>query len=185
MVLALSQADAALSELSGVGRHLPNPHLLIAPYIRREAVLSSRIEGTRTGMNELWLEDVGAEGRCVENADVQEVRNYIQALEYGIQRLADLPLSLRLVREVHARLMQGVRGKHKQPGEFRPAHAFSVGVDNGYLINRVQQRRHLCQRYLRPHHLLPRAASHPVLRADPQPAIRGGGVDQHDVNRLC
>jgi Fic family protein len=70
-------------------------------------------------MNELWLEDVEAEGRRVENADVQEVRNYIQALQYGIQRLADLPLSLRLVREVHARLMQGVRGEHATPGEFR------------------------------------------------------------------
>ncbi len=119
MVLALSQADAALSELSGLGRHLPNPHLLIASYIRREAVQSSRIEGTHTGMNELWLEDVEAEGRRVENVDIQEVRNYVQALEYGIQRLADLPLSLRLVREVHARLMQGVRGEHATPGEFR------------------------------------------------------------------
>ncbi len=119
MVMALSQADAALSELSGLGRHLPNPHLLIAPYIRREAVLSSRIEGTRTGMNELWLEDVEAEGKHPENADVQEVRNYIQALEYGIQRLAELPLSLRLVREIHEKLMQGVRGEHATPGEFR------------------------------------------------------------------
>ncbi|MCU0486040.1 MAG: Fic family protein [Anaerolineales bacterium] len=119
MALALSKADAALSELSGVGRYLPNPHLLIAPYIRREAVLSSRIEGTRTSLNELWLGDLETEGRRVENADIQEVRNYIQALEYGIQRLANLPLSLRLVREVHARLMQGVRGEHATPGEFR------------------------------------------------------------------
>jgi Fic family protein len=119
LVLALSQADAALSELSGSGRHLPNPHLLITPYIRREAVLSSRIEGTKAELSDLWLGDVESREKPAETADIKEVRNYVTALEYGIQRLADLPLSLRLVREIHAHLMEGVRGDQATPGEFR------------------------------------------------------------------
>ncbi len=119
LVLALSQADAALSELSGSGRHLPNPHLLIAPYIRREAVLSSRIEGTKAELSDLWLRDVESGEKRPDTEDVHEVRNYVTALQYGIQRLADLPLSLRLVREIHAHLMEGVRGDQATPGEFR------------------------------------------------------------------
>jgi Fic family protein len=119
LVLALSRADAALSELSGLGRQLPNAHLLIGPYVRREAVLSSRIEGTRASLNDLWLDEVspGAEGGDPE--DVREVRNYVAALEHGLQRLRELPLSLRLVREIHERLMRGVRGDRATPGEFR------------------------------------------------------------------
>lgn len=119
MVLALSRADAALSELSGLGRHLPNPNLLIAPYVRREAILSSRIEGTKTNLAELLLDEVEAGTTGEADADVSEVRNYVVALEYGIKRLTSLPLSLRLVREIHARLMKGVRGNYATPGEFR------------------------------------------------------------------
>ncbi|MBW8877315.1 MAG: Fic family protein [Acidobacteria bacterium] len=117
LVLALSRADAALSELSGLGRQLPNPHLLIAPYMRREAVLSSRIEGTRTSLSDLLLDEVETER--TQDADIQEVRNYVDALEYGLERLRELPLSLRLVRELHERLMRGVRGDKATPGEFR------------------------------------------------------------------
>lgn len=117
LVLALSRADAALSELSGLGRQLPNPHLLISPYMRREAVLSSRIEGTRTSLSDLLRDEVEAER--TPDADTQEVRNYVTALEYGLERLRELPLSLRLVREMHERLMQGVRGDQATPGEFR------------------------------------------------------------------
>ena len=117
LVLALSRADAALSELSGLGRQLPNPHLLIAPYVRREAVLSSRIEGTRASLSDLLLDE--ADGDRPADADVREVRNYVAALEDGLERLRDLPLSLRLVRELHERLMQGVRGDRATPGEFR------------------------------------------------------------------
>jgi cell filamentation protein, protein adenylyltransferase len=117
LVLALSRADAALSELSGLGRQLPNPHLLIGPYVRREAVLSSRIEGTRASLSDLLLDEVETD-RAVD-ADVREVRNYVAALEYGLERLRELPLSLRLVRELHERLMQGVRGDRATPGEFR------------------------------------------------------------------
>ena len=119
LVLRLSRADAALSELSGLGRHLPNPHLLIAPYVRREAVLSSRIEGTTTSLAELLLEEIAAGSTRRDPDDVREVRNYVTALEYGVTRLRTLPLSLRLVRELHARLMKGVRGEHATPGEFR------------------------------------------------------------------
>jgi Fic family protein len=123
LALALSQADAALGELSGIGRLLPNPHLLIASYIRREAVLSSRIEGTRTSLVDLFLNEAAgdrtSERAGPDAADVHEVRNYVAALEQGLRRLAELPLSLRLVRELHGRLMEGVRGEWATPGEFR------------------------------------------------------------------
>jgi len=119
LTLTLSRADAALSELSGVGRHLPNPHLLIAPYVRREAVLSSRIEGTRASLSDILLDELKADIPHGDEADVREVRNYVTALEYGVGRLKTLPLSLRLVRELHEKLMQGVRGGHATPGEFR------------------------------------------------------------------
>ncbi|HEX6898800.1 MAG TPA: Fic family protein [Thermoanaerobaculia bacterium] len=117
LVLALSRADAALSELSGLGRQLPDPNLLIAPYVRREAVLSSRIEGTRASLSDLLLDE--AEVEPSRDGDVREVRNYVEAMEYGLERLRDLPLSLRLVRELHERLMRGVRGDMATPGEFR------------------------------------------------------------------
>jgi len=119
LVMALSRADAALSELSGLGRHLPNPHLLIAPYVRREAVLSSKIEGTHTELPDLYLEEMQPGTTRRDPDDVREVRNYIAALDHGVRRLARLPLSLRLVREVHGRLMRGVRGEYATPGEFR------------------------------------------------------------------
>lgn len=119
LVLALSRADTALSELSGLGRLLPNPHLLISPYVRREAVLSSRIEGTRASLSDILLNEMGAGLPPGDEADLREVRNYVTALEYGVRRLKRLPLSLRLVRELHARLMTGVRGNIATPGEFR------------------------------------------------------------------
>ncbi len=118
-VVLLSQADAALSELSGLGRHLPNPHLLITPYVRREAVLSSRIEGTKTNLAELLLDEADAKEITQDPDDVREVRNYVRALEKGLRRLKKLPLSLRLVRELHGELMRGTRGAHATPGEFR------------------------------------------------------------------
>lgn len=119
-VRMLSRADAALSELSGLGKLLPNPHLLIAPWLRREAVLSSRIEGTRASLSDVLIDEIGGEHSGPRTgADVHEVRNYVLALEEGIQLLADLPLSKRLTRSLHARLMKGVRGDKATPGEFR------------------------------------------------------------------
>ncbi len=120
LALALSKADAALSELSGLGGQLPNPHLLIAPYIKREAVLSSRIEGTKASLSDLLIDEIeDGRGKRTDADDIKEIRNYIDALEHGITRLAELPLSLRLIREIHAKLMQGVRGDGATPGEFR------------------------------------------------------------------
>ncbi len=121
LVNALSRADARLSELSGIGSQLPNPHLLIAPYMRQEAVLSSRIEGTQTNLAGLFEDELRpAEVQTsVERSDAREVGNYVRALQFGIERLATLPLSLRLVRELHAHLMAGVRGGDRNPGEFR------------------------------------------------------------------
>jgi len=119
LVLALSRADGALSELSGLGRQLPDPHLLIAPYLRQEAVLSSRIEGTVTTLSELLIDQAGGATTERERDDLREVRNYVTAMEHGLARLAKLPLSLRSVREVHEQLMRGVRGGTSAPGEFR------------------------------------------------------------------
>jgi Fic family protein len=115
---ALSMADRAIGRLAGEGRRLPNPHLLIRPFVRREAVLSSRIEGTQATLGELLAAEAGA---SVERspADLREVGNYVAALEFGVERLRTLPLSLRLVKELHERLMLGVRGNAATPGEFR------------------------------------------------------------------
>jgi Fic family protein len=115
---ALSAADRAVGRLAGEGRRLANPHLLIRPFVRREAVLSSRIEGTQATLGELLAAEAGA---TVERspADLREVGNYVVALEYGVERLRKLPLSLRLVRELHEKLMEGVRGDVATPGEFR------------------------------------------------------------------
>ena len=114
----LSEADRAVGRLAGEGGRLPNPHLLMRPFVRREAVLSSRIEGTQATLGELLAAEAGA---AVDRSpdDLREVANYVVALEYGIERLTKLPLSLRLVRELHARLMHGVRGDAATPGEFR------------------------------------------------------------------
>lgn len=114
---ALSEADRSLSELSGIARTLPNPHLLIRPFMRREAVLSSRIEGTQASLSELFFfEAAGSES---PQSDVREVSNYVKALEHGLSRLSELPLCLRLIREMHQALLEGVRGDRARPGEFR------------------------------------------------------------------
>jgi Fic family protein len=118
IALALSQADAALSELSGLGRYLPNPDLLIAPYVKREAVASSRIEGTQADLNDLLLDELAPQ-RTSPTSDVLEVRNYIAALKLGMEKLEKLPLASRLIRDMHRVLMRDVRGEHATPGEFR------------------------------------------------------------------
>ena len=118
LVAALSTADLAIGRLGGEGRRLPNPHLLVRPFVRREAVLSSRIEGTVSGLDDLLAAEAGAPVRR-NAADLQEVANYVTALEYAVERLGTLPLSLRLVREAHRLLMTDVRGDAATPGEFR------------------------------------------------------------------
>jgi Fic family protein len=114
----LAEAERAVGELNGVGRRLPNPHLLINPFLRQEAVLSSRIEGTAAGLQDLLLFEA-APTIDPEHVDVHEVANYVAALELGFSLLERMPVCLRLIREVHARLMEEVRGQEKRPGEFR------------------------------------------------------------------
>ena len=118
LVNSLSRADFLIGKLAREGHKLPNPHLLIRPFITREAVLSSKIEGTQATLGEILAADAGAHVKQNPD-DLQEVQNYIVALDYGLQRLKDLPLSLRLLKEIHEHLMQGVRGSHATPGEFR------------------------------------------------------------------
>src|SRR5258708_2038570 len=114
----LSQSDAALSELSGLGGYLPNPDVLIAPYVKREAVASSRIEGTQADLSDLLLDEIEPK-RTPAGSDVYEIRNYVAALNLGIRKLDTLPIANRLIRELHAVLMKGVRGQEKTPGEYR------------------------------------------------------------------
>ncbi len=135
LVRALSDADRTIGRLAGEGGRLPNPHLLIRPFVRREAVLSSRIEGTQATLGELLAVEAGA---AVERspADLREVGNYVVALEYGIMRLKKLPLSLRLVRELHEKLMTGVRGEPAAPGEFRRSQNW-IGPPGATLANAV------------------------------------------------
>jgi Fic family protein len=118
VVNALSRADFLLGKLAREGSRLPNPHLLMRPFIMREAVLSSKIEGTQATLGEILAANAGANVKQNPD-DLQEVQNYIKALDYGLKRLEELPLSLRLIKEIHEQLMQGVRGFHATPGEFR------------------------------------------------------------------
>lgn len=121
LIARLSDAERALGELAGVGQMLPNPHLLINPFLRREAVLSSRIEGTVTDLQQLLLFEAEAVEASDEAAvaDAREVSNYVRALEYGLRRLRDMPVSLWLIRDLHAQLLEDVRGEDQRPGEFR------------------------------------------------------------------
>lgn len=119
LVTALSAADRALGELRGLGGTLANPHLLLRLLARREAVLSSRIEGTRASLDDLLAYEAAQSSFLEPGSDVREVHNYVRALEYGLERINTLPVSLRLIRELHARLMEGVRGDVWTPGEFR------------------------------------------------------------------
>lgn len=114
----LSRADRALGRLDGSIRTLPNPDLFIFMYVRKEAVLSSQIEGTQSSLNDIL--EVEADIFDSERPrDVDEVLNYVRAMNYGLERLAELPLSNRLVREIHNVLLSGVRGGNAQPGEWR------------------------------------------------------------------
>ncbi|HEY2055000.1 MAG TPA: Fic family protein [Solirubrobacterales bacterium] len=112
----LAEAEAALGRLAAIGGLVPNPDLLVRPYLLREAVSSTRIEGTQATIDEVL--EVEASGDS-PGADVEEVINYVDAMRWGGSRLHDLPISSRLLREMHERLMAGVRGRDLTPGEFR------------------------------------------------------------------
>ena len=114
---SLDEASSAVATLAGVGETIPNPHLLIRPFVRREAVLSSRIEGTQASISDLFRYE--ASGSRRPSGDVSEVANYVQALDHGLDLLEELPISVRLINQVHSVLMSGVRGGEKRPGELR------------------------------------------------------------------
>jgi Fic family protein len=121
LISLLARATHALGELSGIGRTLPNPSLLIRPFTRLEAVASSKIEGTVTTFSELFIFEVDTDSAHTR-ADTREVHNYTRALQYGLQRLQNLPISTRLISEIHAVLMKDVepsRGLQFRPGEFK------------------------------------------------------------------
>ena len=114
----LSDADLALGRLDGSIQTLPNPDLFVLMYVRKEAVLSSQIEGTQSSLQDL----LAAEARIFglrRSQDVDEVINYVSAMNHGIRRLAEIPVSVRLIREIHDKLLQGVRGSQLTPGELR------------------------------------------------------------------
>ena len=114
----LSEADRALGRLDGSIQTLPNPDLFVFMYVRKEAVLSSQIEGTQSSLQDV----LAAEAKILapdRPADVDEVVNYVRAMNHGLRRLGELPVSVRLIREIHAELLQGVRGSHLTPGELR------------------------------------------------------------------
>ena len=114
----LSEADRALGRLDGSIQTLPNPDLFVFMYVRKEAVLSSQIEGTQSSLQDLLAAE--AQVLSVDRPrDVAEVVNYVNAIKHGLARLAELPVSVRLIREIHERLLAGVRGSRLAPGELR------------------------------------------------------------------
>jgi len=131
-IAALSAADRAIGELAGAGRTLPNPELLAGVLVRREAVLSSRIEGTQASLSELALFEAEEVRRPA--SDVNEVLNYVAAVQHVLDPNRALPLSLRLLREAHEVLLSGVRGGHATPGEFRRSQSW-IGAPGCTLID--------------------------------------------------
>ncbi len=123
----LSEADRALARLDGISYILPNPDLFVAMYVRHEAVLSSQIEGTQSSLEDVLKFE--AEKKKKPGDDRVEVLNYIDAMNYGLERLKTIPLSLRLIKELHKRLMTNTRGGHKTPGEFRNSQNWIGGND--------------------------------------------------------
>jgi len=118
MLALLSSADRAIGRLDAATQLLPNPDLFVKMYVKKEAVFSSQIEGTQASLSDL----LEFEAKAIRNgltSDAQEIFNYVQAMNYGLDRLGSFPLSLRLIKEIHSELMHGVRGGDRNPGEYR------------------------------------------------------------------
>ena len=126
----VSSADRAVGRLDGIAVLLPRPELFLYMYVRKEAVLSSQIEGTQSTLSDLLRFETKAEGGQPID-DIREVSNYVDAMMYGLERLAELPLSLRLIREIHARLLRSGRGETTNPGEFRRTQNWVGGTRPG------------------------------------------------------
>ncbi|WP_212645142.1 Fic family protein [Delftia sp. PE138] len=126
----LSLAERALGRLDGITMLLPRQELFLYMYVRKEAVLSSQIEGTQSTLSDLLRFEAEVQaGQPID--DIREVSNYVDAMMYGLERLRDLPLSLRLIREMHGRLLQSGRGGTKSPGEFRRSQNWIGGTRPG------------------------------------------------------
>lgn len=119
LVSGLAEAERDLSQLATQVRSFPFPRLLVQLFVRHEAVISSRIEGTRASLVDLYAYETTQLSFFAGSRDVREVFNYVRAMDYGFERLKTFPMSLRLIRELHARLMEAVRGERLTPGEFR------------------------------------------------------------------
>ena len=130
MLGVLSAADQALGRLDGVIQTVPNPDLFVAMYVRREAVLSSQIEGTQSTLDDLLAADLEPAAPGLPD-DVEEVVNYVRAMNYGLERLSSLPLSTRLIREIHAELLRTGCGALRSPGEFRRDQNW-IGPENAH-----------------------------------------------------
>lgn len=137
VVVLLDEATGAVHRLGGVGRLIPNPHLLIGPHLRLEAVLSSRIEGTKTDVGQLLRFEAGEAASPEDADDAREVQNYIHAMEHGLFRVHEgFPVSIRLFREMHELLLSGVRGQHLRPGDLRESPVWLGGttLDNAVFV---------------------------------------------------
>ncbi len=119
LLVRLASAESSLARLEEVGQSFSVPHVVVRPFVRKEAVLSSQIEGTQTTFQSLLRYEAEQLTFLEKNQDVHEVQNCIKALDYGVERIKDLPISIRLIREIHAILMKGVRGELMTPGEVR------------------------------------------------------------------
>lgn len=115
MLKLLSDADRKLGRLDGITQILPNPEMFVAMYVQKEAVLSSQIEGTQASLTDVLDTEANAE----TDMNIRDVVNYVNAMEYGLQRLKEFPLCLRLIREIHVKLLEKGRGSNRNPGEFR------------------------------------------------------------------
>jgi Fic family protein len=129
----LSRADQAIGRLDGVAQTLPNADLFVAMYVRREAVDSSQIEGTQSTLEDVLTFELDPEITRLPN-DVGEVVNYVKAMNHGLSRLAEIPLSLRLIREIHTELLSNTRGSDKAPGQFRTTQNW-IGSANASIAN--------------------------------------------------
>ena len=128
LMVLLSEADRVLGELNGITKTLKNPDLFVAFYVRKEALLSSQIEGTQCSLDDIFKTD---EKDASKIDSVGEVVNYIRAMNIGLEKLKKLPFSIRLMKDIHSILLEGVRGKGKAPGEFKKSQNWIASEGRG------------------------------------------------------